>query len=181
MPSLRRLSPTLDEEVPHLPGAAAVRNMSQAGRGASMLHAPTRTRRRTSKHFRAGSSSGFCTCFRLAANPVQSYLARKVRILGREPQVDVGHSQSGTSYVSVTQGQKKTNFGDTVETGEPLHAGPPITQMTELGLQPRPTRPSRLFALMPISSRSLCCMRSQGGKRLLSRAERYAVSRAVRT
>lgn len=34
--------------------------------------------------------------------------------------MEVGHSQSEKLYVSITQGQKKTNFGNTLASVEPL-------------------------------------------------------------
>lgn len=43
-----------------------------------------------------------------------------MRTLGRETWVEVRHSQSKKLYVSITQGQKTTNFGNTLESVEPL-------------------------------------------------------------
>ena len=60
----------------------------------------------------------------LGVNSGQSHLAYKMRTLGPETWVEVRTANAKKSYVSTTQGQKTINFGNAVETGEPLHADP---------------------------------------------------------
>lgn len=56
----------------------------------------------------------------LGENSGQSYLACKVHVLCRRTWMNVGRSRSGKLYVSITQGQKTTNFGNTLASVEPL-------------------------------------------------------------
>lgn len=82
--------------------------------------------------------------------------------------MNVERSEPGKLCVSRTQGQKTINFGNTVETGEPLHVDPQLTQMTEMGLRPRPARQARPSASMQ-SSVASCALHDPkvvGGSRV---------------